>query len=271
VPDRTQPLDKAAQAIVTRLVPPRVQRLVLRRIRLAIYRGERVECPCCASTFSRFMPGLSHRDTRVCPRCGAQERHRALWLYMRERTDLFRRDQLSILHWAPEYALQRSLSELPNAAYVSADLQGDEASQHMDMTDVPFKDGAFDLIVCVHVLEHVPDDRQAIREMVRVLKPGGLALLLVPIVLEQPTLEDPSIVTPEQRKDAYWQEDHVRLYGSDFPQRLEEEGFDVTVDRWVRSLDRQTLDRYGLFPLEDVYVARKPGGDAARERRPGAT
>jgi hypothetical protein len=272
VPDRTQPLDKAARTLV-KAAPKTARGTILRRLRLAIYKGDRVECPCCGSSFSRFMPGLSHRDTRVCPRCGAQERHRALWLYMRERTDLFARDQLSILHWAPEYALQRSLSALPNAAYVSADLQGDEASQHMDMTDVPFKDDAFDLIVCVHVLEHVPDDRQAIREMVRVLKPGGQALLLVPIVLEQPTLEDPSVVTPEQRKEAYWQEDHVRLYGADFPQRLEEEGFEVTVDRWVRSLDQHTLDRYGLFPLEDVYVATKPdpaGGDAARERHPAA-
>jgi hypothetical protein len=259
VPDRTQALDRAAQAITAKLVPPAARRTVLRRIRLAIYKGDAVECPCCGSTFSRFMPGLSHRDTRVCPRCGAQERHRALWLYMRERTDLFARESLSILHWAPEYALQRSLSELPNAAYVSADLHGHEASQHMDMTDVPFKDGSFDLIVCVHVLEHVPDDRQAIREMVRVLKPGGVALLLVPIVLEQPTLEDPGIVTPEQRKEAYWQEDHVRLYGADFPERLRGDGFEVTVDRWVRSLDQATLDRYGLFPLEDVYVATKPG------------
>jgi SAM-dependent methyltransferase len=258
VGDRTQALDRAAKALV-RLLPKRHRGFALRRLRLAIYRGDSVECPCCGGRFSRFMPGLSHRSTRVCPRCGAQERHRALWLYMRERTDLFTRP-LSILHWAPEYALQRSLSALPRAAYVSADLEGDEAQQHMDMTDVPFKDGAFDLIVCVHVLEHVPDDRQAMREMVRVLKPGGEAMLLVPIVLEQPTLEDPSIVTPQQRKAAYWQEDHVRLYGADFEDRLAEEGFDVTVDGWVRTLDESTLERYGLFPLEDIYVCAKPGG-----------
>jgi hypothetical protein len=258
MPDLTQPLDRVAQALVRALVPTAARRTVLRRLRLAIYRGHEVECPCCGGRFSRFMPGLSHRETRVCPRCGAQERHRALWLYMRERTDLFARPQISILHWAPEYALQRSLSSLPNAAYVSADLSGDEAIQHMDMTDVPFKDDAFDLIVCVHVLEHVEDDRRAMREMVRVLKPGGVALLLVPIVLEQPTREDPSVVTAEQRKEAYWQEDHVRLYGGDFPKRLEDEGFSVRVDGWRRPLDQPTLERYGLFPLEDVYVAAKP-------------
>jgi hypothetical protein len=258
VPDLTQPLDRAAQGLVRALVPAGARRWVLRRLRLVIYRGDRVECPCCGARFRRFMPGLSHRETRVCPRCGAQERHRALWLYMRERTDLFDREQLSILHWAPEYALQRSLGALPNAAYVSADLAGDEATQHMDITDVPFKDDAFDLIVCVHVLEHIPDDRRAMREMVRVLRPGGVAMLLVPIVLEQPTREDPSIATPAQRKDAYWQEDHLRLYGGDFRDRLEEEGFSVTVDGWVRTLDQATLDRYGLFPLEDIYVCAKP-------------
>ncbi len=254
----TNPLDRVAKAVTRALLPATLRPLVLRRLRLAIYRGHAVECPCCGGRFSRFMPGLSHRETRVCPRCGAQERHRALWLYMRERTDLLARSPLSILHWAPEYALQRSLSELPNAAYVSADLEGHEAMQHMDMTDVPFKDGAFDLIVCVHVLEHVPDDRRAMREMVRVLKPGGVAMLLVPIVLEQPTLEDPAVVTPAQRKTAYWQEDHMRLYGGDFAERLEEEGFSVTVDRWVRSLDTATLERHGLFPMEDIYVAAKP-------------
>src|SRR3954454_1096702 len=259
----TQSPARVAQRLVRALLPTDARRLVLRRLRLAIYRGNRVECPCCGGRFSRFMPGLSHRATRVCPRCGAQERHRALWLYMRERTHLLGRS-ISILHWAPEYALQRSLSELPNAAYVSADLDGDEALQHMDMTDVPFKDGAFDLIVCVHVLEHVPDDRRAMREMVRVLRPGGVALLLVPIVLEQPTLEDPAIATPEQRREHYWQADHVRLYGGDFRDRLAEEGFEVTVDGWIRTLDQATLDRYGLFPLEDVYVCAKPGAGSAR-------
>ena len=255
--DVPQPLGGAARRGADAFVPARMRRLVLRRLRLAIYRGDAVECPCCGGRFSRFMPGLSHRATRVCPRCGAQERHRALWLYMRERTDRLSRD-ISILHWAPEYALQRSLSQLPNAFYVSADLGGDEAMQHMDITDVPFKDDAFDLIVCVHVLEHVPDDRRAMREMVRVLRPGGVALLLVPIVLEQPTHEDPALATPEERKRNYWQEDNVRLYGGDFKDRLAAEGFDVTVDSWVRTLGRPTLDRYGLFPREDIYVCAKP-------------
>ena len=260
--DLTQPLDRIAQRVVRALVPAPMRRIVLRRVRLLLSRGDRVECPCCGGRFGRFMPGLSHRATRVCPRCGAQERHRALWLYLRERTDFFGRS-ISILHWAPEYALQRSLSELPNASYVSADLEGDEAMQHMDITDVPFKDDAFDLIVCVHVLEHVPDDRRAMREMARVLRPGGVALLLVPIVLEQPTHEDPAIATPEQRREHYWQEDHVRLYGGDFKDRLAEEGFAVTVDGWIRTLDQATLDRYGLFPLEDIYVCAKPRVGAA--------
>jgi SAM-dependent methyltransferase len=146
---------------------------------------------------------------------------------------------------------------------VSADLEGDEAMQHMDITDVPFKDDAFDLIICVHVLEHVADDRRAMREMARVLRPGGSAMILVPIVLEQPTLEDPAINTPEERKRHYWQADHVRLYGGDFRDRLAEEGFDVTVDSWIRTLDRATLDRHGLFPLEDIYVCAKPSAAAA--------
>src|SRR5947209_9280748 len=106
-------LDRGAQRLVRALVPARLRALMLRRLRLAIYRGNHVECPCCGGRFARFMRGVVNPDSRVCPRCGAQERHRALWLYMRELTDLFARE-LSILHWAPEYALQRRLSSLPN-------------------------------------------------------------------------------------------------------------------------------------------------------------
>ena len=183
---------------------------------------------------------------------------------MRERTDLFARPQLSILHWAPEYALQRSLQALPNAAYVSADLEGDEAMQHMDMTDVPFKDDAFDLIVCVHVLEHVPDDRQAMREMVRVLRPGGVAMLLVPIVLEQPTLEDPAIATPRGAQAALLAGGPRAPLRGRLSRPAGRGGVRRDGGRRIRTLDQATLDRYGLFPLEDVYVCAKPGAGAAR-------
>ncbi len=133
------------------------------------------------------------------------------------------------------------------------------------VTELPFRAETFDLVTCFDVLYHrgVAAEGPALAEFWRVLRPGGVLLLLVPIVLEQPTLEDPSIDTPEERRRHYWQEDHVRLYGGDFRDRLAEAGFKVTVDGWIRTLDQATLDRYGLFPLEDIYVCAKPRAGVA--------
>ena len=90
------------------------------------------------------------------------------------------------------------------------------------------------------------------------LKDGGFAIVLVPLDLSRPeTYEDPSITDPAQRERAFWQADHLRLYGRDFPERLREAGFDVTVDGWVRGLDPAAIQRYGLFPQEDMYLCRR--------------
>jgi SAM-dependent methyltransferase len=107
------------------------------------------------------------------------------------------------------------------------------------------------------VLEHVEDDRKAMRELHRILAPGGFAIVLVPLDLERAeTYEDPTITDPAERERAFWQSDHLRLYGRDFPDRLREAGFEVTVDRWVRGLDPEMIRRHGLFPLEDMYMCR---------------
>lgn len=224
----------------------------VRRYRLLRLRGDDVECPCCGGGFREFMPGRDENNP-ICPRCGAQARHRALWLYLHERTNLFT-EELSLLHFAPERALRR-LSELPNLRYLSADLDAADAMEHFDITAIPHPDGSFDAILCIHVLEHVPEDRAAMRELHRVLRPGGWAIVMVPLDLTLPTtFEDPSIVTPEERERAFWQADHVRLYGPDFPDRLRQAGFTVTVDPWVRELEPETRRRYGLFAEEDIYV-----------------
>jgi SAM-dependent methyltransferase len=204
------------------------------------------------------MPGRDQNNP-ICPRCGAQARHRALWLYLHERTNLFSGKGLRVLHFAPERALGRALAAAPGIEYVSADLHDPGAMEHFDITDIPHPDGSFDAILCIHVLEHVEDDRQAMRELRRILAPGGFAIVLVPLDLDRPdTYEDPAITEPEERERAFWQSDHLRLYGRDFPDRLREAGFDVTVDQWVRGLDPGLTKRYGLFPLEDMYICRVP-------------
>ena len=195
----------------------------------------------------------------TCPWCGAFERHRALCLYLRERTDLFSSAR-SVLHFAPEWSVERTLRALPHVEYLSADLESPTAMEHVDITALPYADGSFDSILCSHVLEHVPDDLAAMRELRRVLRPGGSAIVLVPLDQRlQHTLEDPGIDDPAERERVFWDPHHVRLYGRDFVARLERAGFEVTVDPWVRSLDPGLIERYGLLPEDDIYVCTRPG------------
>ena len=199
----------------------------------------------------------------VCPWCGSHVRHRALWLYVERRTDLLTPreggEPTRLLHLAPEHVLAERLRGLAHIDYLSADLD-QPAMENWDLTDVPHPDDTFDAIICSHVLEHVPDDRAAMRELRRILRPGGWAIVQVPIDYERAeTLEDPAIQTPEDRERVYWQADHMRLYANDFPDRLRSEGLDVTVDRYLRTLPQEEIDRFGLISLEDIYVCGRGG------------
>jgi ubiquinone/menaquinone biosynthesis C-methylase UbiE len=128
----------------------------------------------------------------------------------------------------------------------------------MDITDIVFKDNFFDVILCNHVLEHVLDDGKAMRELCRVLKPDGWAVIQVPIDPERErTYENPAIVLPEERERAFGQCDHVRVYGKDFKARLEKAGFNVHVHSYGRQFPNEMIEKYSLFANEDIYVCRK--------------
>ena len=192
----------------------------------ASYIGIKHYCPCCGWHLQKLIPyGLVLRQNALCPRCGSLERHRLLWLYFRDRTNLFT-DRLRLLHFAPERIFETVFKSLDNLDYITADLYSDSAMVKMDITDITYEDDSFDAIICSHVLEHIMDDRKAMREMLRVLKPGGWAIIMVPISRDV-TFEDPSIVTPEDRERFFGQWDHVRFYGQDIKDRLESAGFDV--------------------------------------------
>ncbi|MEG3066539.1 methyltransferase domain-containing protein [Acetomicrobium sp.] len=115
----------------------------------------------------------------------------------------------------------------------------------------------FDCIICYHVLEHIPDDQMAMKEIFRVLKPGGWAILQVPILRDK-TFEDPSVITPEDRERVFGQRDHVRIYGLDYKDRLEQAGFSVKVDDYVKQLSSDVIERYGLMKDENIYFCSKP-------------
>ncbi len=252
-----------------RLLPARHRPAIVGSARRLRYLGNAVECPCCDNSFSRFVRHRG-REQAKCPRCGSLERHRLLWLYLLEHTDLFSRP-MSLLHFAPEYSYQRRLSRIPALHYVTADLDSPLATHQVDIMDLPFEDESFDALLCSHVLEHVADDRRALAEIRRVLRPGGWALLMTPIDRRrEQTFEDPSVTTPEQRHRVFGQSDHVRLYGADFDERVASAGFAVSCDRYVEQLDEQVVARHGLrreqddaFSDEDVFLCVRRDGAAA--------
>ncbi len=209
---------------------PPVNRLRYHVYRTALSWPRRRECNLCGWRGRRFLT-YHHRHV-LCPRCGSQIRHRliaAALAHAPALTEGLSIDGATVLHMSPEYCLVSALA--PRARrYFRADLATADADVRMDATHMPFKSGRFDVAIACDVLEHIADDRSALAEMHRALRPGGVAVLTVPTADgARATFEDPSIVTPDGRERAYGQSDHVRLYGADFVQRIEAAGFAVAV------------------------------------------
>ena len=227
-------------------------------LRSVLLVGTKVKCPCCGWWFRTFLP--SPRPNSQCPRCGSLERHRLLWLYLQTKTPLFSKP-LTLLHLAPEPVYYRALKARRNLQYITADIGSALARVRLDIMRLPYVDNCIDAILCVHVLEHVDDDRAAMRELRRVLKPGGWAILQVPIdITRETTLEDPTIVAPEERERVFGQHDHVRLYGQDYKDRLVDAGFTVTVDSYPKELGPRLVARYRVWKDEDIYRCLKATG-----------
>lgn len=217
---------------ITVLIPKPVRKQLdkLSRTRLArklLFFGFSRYCTICKSPLRFFEPsGLARRQDARCPVCKTVERHRRLWLFLELKTDLFEGTPRKMLYIAPVKALVSRFNSIPNLDCLTADLNDPEAMERMDITDIHHPDNSFDIIYCSHVLEHVPDDRKAMRELFRVLKANGWAVLTVPITVDK-TLEDHSITDPNERERVFGQRDHVRKYGPDFKMRLEQSGFEV--------------------------------------------
>ena len=222
------------------------------------YAGRRVECPVCGHHYHRFMPYgyVKSRSNALCPHCLALERHRLMWLYLQRETNFFTASA-RVLHVAPEYCFLKRFEQLPQLDYVTADLESPLAKVKMDVQQIPFGDDEFDVIFCNHILEHVTDDRLAMRELRRVMRPGGWGILLSPVNVErQTTFEDPTVVDPAERQRVFGQKDHLRDYGLDYGDRLREEGFQVEEIDYIQQLAEGEAQRYGLRP-ETIYLVRK--------------
>ncbi len=232
-------------------IPPQVKQFpgiyffasLLRRIK---YIGWRRYCTVCRKHFRIFKPyGIVSRNDAACPNCGSLERHRLLVIYLHRRTNLFDGRPRRVLHVAPERGLAKILRQAAGGGYHSADLSGVDVMEKMDISSICHPDATFDVVICNHVLEHVSEDRKAMREIFRVLKLGGWAILNVPVSVDE-TFENPLVTEPPERLRLFGQEDHVRRYGPDFQDRLQEAGFEVNSVSQRDFLTSEQIARWGL-------------------------
>ena len=230
--------------------------------RKRLFAGTRYYCPICGSSLSRFL--VLHRAYHLwCPVCRSLQRHRLIWLMFQRRNLLIGQSsprKLRMLHIAPEEGLAAHFRRAEGIQYLSGDLLNPRAMVKMDICDIQYPASSFDFILCSHVLEHVPDDRQAMREFYRVLSSGGWALILVPLRAGD-TIEDPSVVDPAERERLFGQYDHVRVYGPDVRQRLEAAGFRVTPVTARSIVSEEDIDRMGLPGGDSLFVCEKVSMD----------
>ena len=239
---------------------------------LPLYRRpELFTCPFCGHS-SHYLWQLGHNDKVLtdnkvagggkryakCMSCGSTDRDRLVYLYLRGHTDIFKKKDARVLHIAPERCLRKVLKKQFESTYTAADkfTKGywyARDTVKMDITAISYPAATFDLIVCNHVLEHIEDDQKAISELARVLMPGGIAILQVPISLTNAeTIENKAAISAEERKKAYGQFDHVRLYGQDYSARLALGGFTVSEEHIAHLYPQAALN-----PCEVVFVGSK--------------
>ena len=226
-----------------------------------LYKGNNVECPVCERSFSKFLSygaDIVHRDNVLCPYDLTLERHRLMWLYLKDESNFFTAEKLDVLHIAPEQCFHALFKKQSNLNYLTGDLVSPIADLHFDLHNIPLEDNRFDVVFCNHVMEHVDDAIRCMSELHRVMKPGGWGIMQVPQDHKRElTLEDPSITSPEDREKYYWQKDHVRLFGQDYPKWLEKAGFRVTLFDKESKYDQKLIARYRLQKEEILYIVHK--------------
>jgi SAM-dependent methyltransferase len=251
---------------------PRGAVLAMKRM---AYRGSAHTCVVCKAEVGRLLDqgygypmleelrvvGGMKKANDECPICRSNDRVRLIHLYTQHHSDLLRKPN-RLLHMAPELGLADIWSKVAALDYVPADpdqvrykhLHG---LRSFDLQTAPFADESFDWVICNHVLEHIADDSRAMREIFRMLKFGGTALLQVPIsMVRSATDEDPNITDPAERIRRFGQDDHLRLYARDYYERLSEAGF--TVELWdAFESDPERARAWNLNPLERLTVARR--------------
>jgi SAM-dependent methyltransferase len=224
-----------------------------------ILKGNKFTDPIDNKSFKTFLPyGYGkQRNNALSPSTLSLERHRLLWLYLKNETDFFYA-QKKVLHIAPEQCFLKRFKNLKNLDYITADLYSPIADVKADICNLPFENEEFDVVLCNHVLEHIEDDKKAMSELYRVLKPNGFGIFQVPQDLSlKKTYEDFSITSPKERAKHFGQYDHVRIYGKDYFNKLRAAGFKVEEVNYMHKLKDTLVKKYCLPKNEILPVCFK--------------
>ena len=222
------------------------------------FKGNQFTDPIDGSSYRKFLPyGYQNlRQNALCPGTLSLERHRLLWLYLDRKTN-FLTDSIRVLHVAPEQVFYKKFISFSHWDYNTTDLHSPLADVKADLCALPFEDNSYDLILCNHVLEHIPNDLKAMKELYRVLKPLGTAILQVPLDEDREnTFEDDSITDQQERTRIFGQYDHVRVYGQDYYNRLQKAGFKATPVNYIKEVTEVDIKRFAL-PTERIPVVTK--------------
>ncbi|MGZ0016323.1 class I SAM-dependent methyltransferase [Yeosuana sp. AK3] len=222
-------------------------------------KGSNYTDPIDGKSFKTFLPyGYGkQRNNVLSPSTLSLERHRLLWLYLKIETDFFSA-KYKVLHFAPEQAFYKRFRKMKNLDYVTTDLNSPLADVKADICNLPFSENEFDVILCNHVLEHIPDDTKAMQELYRVLKPGGFGVFQIPQDLNrEKTFEDNSITDKKERSKIFGQYDHVRVYGQDYFDKLRSVGFKVDAIDYTAMLSEKEIETYCLAKGEIIPVVYK--------------
>ena len=222
-------------------------------------KGTNYTDPIDGKSFKTFLPyGYGNqRNNVLSPSTLSLERHRLLWLYLNNETNFFT-DYHKVLHFAPEQAFYKRFKNMKNLDYITTDLNSPLADVKADICNLPFKDNEFDVILCNHVLEHIPDDTKAMQELYRVLKPGGFGVFQIPQDLTRElTFEDNTITDKKERAKIFGQYDHVSIYGKDYFNKLRSVGFNVDEVDYTASLSEDMIKKYCLAKGEIIPVVFK--------------
>lgn len=229
---------------------------IIRPVLVLWLKGNKYTDPIDGKNFRKFLPyGYENqRENVLSPSTLSLERHRLLWLYLKNETDFFTAPK-KVLHFAPEQAFYKRFRKQKNLNYTTTDLNSPLADVKADICNLPFEDNSFDVILCNHVLEHIPDDTKAMQELYRILKKGGMAILQIPQDLSrEKTFEDNSITDKKERAKIFGQYDHVRIYGKDYFDKLRSVGFRVIEEDYTNKISPKLVDKYRLAKGEIIPV-----------------